>query len=443
MLLNKLCDFIFIANGQSQRYYKLFFIGLSAAIVVRLGMFWLVDYRFDVGDGRYYLDVANNIVNHHTVSGDVNYNPIPSMYRPPLYSFFVAGITCIFGENPLYIQLVQLILSIGTIVFVTRITAFYSRNATPYVFALMVMSPFEAVYSVAILSEVLVAFLLTFSVCVLLTFKGRNRLVICGLALGLTALVRDIYLPLIIIFSVWVAFDASFNRQRFSSALILFLFACIAIAPWTIRNYNISQRFVPVSDGRLGLSLWIGTWAVDGKFTANDAMGLPRVYPPEAFRSEFEKGFVQSALEKGGKSGDQELKSFALDRLYHNPFEVFKVYFVRAPLLWLGTRFDIFQLNKDYFSRGSIPYVLVKASLWGLNFLLISFAFLGMFLAWRLDNKIKVLAIPVLYTAIIYFPLNSFENRYSQPVYPFLLVFVGFGISILRNKYNLMRLKSI
>ena len=441
IFLNNFYDFIFNNDSQSNRLHKQFLITIIVAFGVRCAMFWLVDYRFDVGDGRYYQDVAHNILQYQIVSGDSSTNPIPTMYRPPLYSFFLAGVSWLFGENPFYIQWVQIFLSIGTILFTTRISAFYFPKAVPYVFGLMAISPFEAVYSGAILSETLVSFLLVFSVCALLTFEGRKRFFLGGLALGLTILVRDIYLPFIIIFSIWITFCAEFNRSKLYNSLIFLIFACLVVAPWTIRNYQISQRFVPVSDGRLGLSLWLGTWATNGNFTLSDASGKPRIYPPEAFRNEHEKKFVEEAFDKGGKDGDLDLKAIAIQRIIENPADVTKVYLLRAPLLWLGTRFDIFQLNSNYFPSGSVPYVIAKSFFWGLNFMAILLAVFGMIVALRKSKKYYVLTIPILYTALIYFPLNGFENRYSQPVYPFILIFVGFGISYLKDQSYIMKLR--
>lgn len=440
--MSNLYSFTFLNKNRSKNGYKLFFIILIAALSIRFGMLWFVDYRSDVGDGRYYLDVARNILDYHTVTESVTGNPIPSMYRPPLYSFFLAGIFLLFGENLLYVQLVQILLSIVTIIFTTRISALYFPKAAPYVFGLMAISPFEAVYSSAILSETLVTFLFIFSLCALLSFKGNKRFMLSGLALGLCVLVRDIYLPLIIIFALCIAFFQEYSRPQYRNALIFLILACLVVAPWTIRNFQISQRFVPVSEGRLGLSLWMGTWATDGKFTSSDANGKSRIYPTEAFRNQDEKNLVEKALRKGVEGGDRELRAFAVQRIIENPVDVFKVYFVRAPLLWLGTRFDIFQLNKIYFPRGSRAYVVVKATLWGLNFLLVTIAFSSMFLAIRHHHKVLLLAIPIIFTAIIYFPLNGFENRYSQPVYPLLLIFAGYGFSYLKDKFSLLNLRN-
>ena len=416
-------------------------LGLCVGVAVRVGMLWFVDYRVDVGDARYYLDVAHNLLEHQIYSGEVNTNPVPEMYRPPLYSFFVAFIAWIFGNNPLLVQLVQLVISLITALLITRVTAFSLPKAAPWVFGLMMISPFEAVYAGAVISETITAFLLVSAACAILTLDGFKRWGTGGILLGFCVLTRDIYLPLILLIACfWIFFGRGSKRFRCFDAAVLVLSACLVVMPWTLRNYHVSERLVPVSDGRLGLSLWAGTWVFNGEFTKNAVAGK-QVYPPEAFRSEAEKELIASALAQDVKKADTIFLSMAVQRIYDEPVAVLRTYFVRAPLLWLGTRFDIFQLNTVWFPSGSKSWVAVKIILWGLNTFLILLGIIGIIISWHQRNNALILVLPILYTALIYFPLNSFENRYSQPVYPFLIVFAGIAAATLINTINLKRFR--
>jgi len=130
-----------------------------------------------------------------------------------------------------------------------------------------------------------------------------------------------------------------------------------------------------------------------------------------------------------------------MQRIYDDPVAVLRTYFVRAPLLWLGTRFDIFQLNTKWFPSGSKSWVAIKIILWVVNTFLILLAILGIIIAWHKRSRALILVLPILYTALIYFPLSSFENRYSQPVYPFLLVFAGIAAATLKDTINLKRFR--
>jgi 4-amino-4-deoxy-L-arabinose transferase-like glycosyltransferase len=432
---------LFPWSGHSKLGIGFLCLGLCIGVAVRAVMLWFVDYRFDAGDASYYLDVAHNLLQYQIYSGEVNTNPVPEMYRPPLYSFFVAFIAWIFGNNPLLVQLVQLIISLMTALLTTRMTAFSLPKAAPWVFGLMMLSPFEAVYTGAVLSETITAFLLVAAACAILTLDGSKRWVTGGILLGLCVLTRDIYLPLILsIACFWIFFGRGSKRLRCFDAAVLVLSASLVIMPWTLRNYHISERLVPVSDGRLGLSLWAGTWAVNGEFTKKAIAGK-QVYPPEAFRSETEKEIIIAAFAHDVKVADTIFLSIAMQRIYDDPVAVLRTYFVRAPLLWLGTRFDIFQLNTKWFPSGSKSWVAIKIILWVVNTFLILLAILGIIIAWHKRSRALILVLPILYTALIYFPLSSFENRYSQPVYPFLLVFAGIAAATLKDTINLKRFR--
>ena len=58
----------------------------------------------------------------------------------------------------------------------------------------------------------------------------------------------------------------------------------------------------------------------------------------------------------------------------------------------------------------------------------------GIILIYRRRSPLLFLLIPLIYTAFIYMPLSSFENRYSQPVYPFVLLYAGIAFSMIFKK---------
>lgn len=344
----------------------------------------------------------------------------------------------VFGNSPLFVQLAQLVISMITALLITRITAYYVPRAAPWVFGLMMLSPYEAVYTGAVLSETITTFLLVAAAYAILTIEGLKRWLAGGVLLGFCLLTRDVYLPLVILVAgSWIVFGRGCKHFRCFEAAVLVLSVCLVVLPWTLRNYYVAKRLVPVSEGRLGYGLWVGTWATNAEFTKDDATNQKRVYPPEAFRSQAEKELIDNAEELGIAKGEPIFRSLAIQRIYDEPISVLRTYFVRAPLLWLGTRFDIFQLNAKWFPRNSHSWVAVKIILWGLNFSLMLLGTAGIVLAWRQRNPVLILVLPIFYTAIVYLPF-MFEPRYSQPVYPFILVFAGIAAAWLANKLNWM-----
>jgi 4-amino-4-deoxy-L-arabinose transferase-like glycosyltransferase len=410
-------------------------IGLCIGVIVRVGMLWFVDYKFYTGDSLSYLNAAHNFINFHIYAEDPI--PVPSFYRPPLYSFFVALVMGVFGNNPLFVQLTQLVISIITALLITRITACYVPKAAPWVFGLMMLSPYEAVYTGAVLSETITAFLLVTAAYAILTIEGLKRWAIGGVLLGLCVLTRDIYLYFIILVAVsWIVIGSGRKRLRCFEAAVFVLSACLVVLPWTLRNYSIAERLIPISEGRLGVCLWIATWDINGSYA--EAQIGQRDYPPEAFRSGAEKDLLTNLLSQGSNKYDKVFLEVAIRRILDEPADVLRTYIVRAPRLWFATRFDIFQLNAKWFPRGSHSWVVAKSILWGINASLILLGIIGMVLAWRQRNLIVGLTLPILYTAIIYFPLTSYENRYSQPVYPFVIVFAGIAVVSIADKFTLI-----
>jgi len=419
-------------------------LGLCIGVAVRLGMLCLVDYRFDVGDTVYYQLGALNLREHHIYSADIGDSLVPSYYRPPFYSFFIALIPAVFGHFPISVQLAQIVLSLITALLTTRIAAHCVPDAAPWVFGFMMLSPYEAVYTGAVVSETLATFLLVAVALAILTVEGLKRWVVGGVLLGFCVLTRDTYWPLVILgASFRIAFGGGRKIIQCIEALVFVLSFCLVVLPWTLRNYSVADQFVLVSKGRLGIALWMGTWATNADFTKTDGLGQERVYPPEAFRNETEKKLVDLAFNKStSQEQDSILKSLAIQRILDEPAKVIARYIVRAPHFWLGTRFDVFQLNAKWFPRGSLQWILVKSILWGLNSLFLLLGIVGIAHAWFQRNNLLILMIPIGYTVLAVLPLVQ-ESRYTQPVYPFVLIFAGIALTVIRSKLNCVGLKRI
>ena len=180
----------------------------------------------------------------------------------------------------------------------------------------------------------------------------------------------------------------------------------------------------------------MGTWAVDGSFTTNDATG--RAYPEVAFLKAADREAVTSAGTDIATSEPVFKRLFA-ERMSAEPAQVFLRWAVRWPRLWLGTRFDIFELNRAVLPAGSRAWMLTKASLFALNALFLMGAVIGGVFAYRARSPVRWALLPLAFTSLVYLPLNSFENRYSQPMFPFLTLLLAFGLSALRARWLLTR----
>ena len=100
-----------------------------------------------------------------------------------------------------------------------------------------------------------------------------------GLLLGITALIRPEYLVVAILLSVFVLalrWRQDSFRAAAAAAVVMLVAIALPIAPWTIRNLVVLDRWVPISTGG-GKALYVGTYlAADGDYQRVKALLLER-----------------------------------------------------------------------------------------------------------------------------------------------------------------------
>jgi hypothetical protein len=396
-------------------------IAIAVGLVVRLLMKWFVVVRITADAAAYNL-MGTNIARHGIFSLS-ELPPIePTVYRPPAYPALIGAVYKLAGEHLLAVQLAQIALSLTVIVALSRALSKREPRWGAVFMIAAVLCPFDAVYSVVMLSECLAATFVVGAIAVMLNASRTREWVLSGFLLGLATLTRDIYVALVpfVMAGWWLTGDGG-RRERLKHVAAMALCAACTVLPWTARNYTVAHRLVPVSAGRLGFSLWVGAWAIDDSFTRNDALG-ERVYPSEAYSDRSEQlAFERALLARDNSTQDRLAKEMFRARLRREPIRVIGRWFVRAPRLWTGTRFELFELNPSHFARGSLSWKLAKSALWGLNLLVVLLGTIGAVRLFKRDARSRLLSAPLLFSVLVYFPLNSFESRYSQPVYLLLL----------------------
>lgn len=148
-------------------------------------------------------------------------------------------------------------------------------------------------YQGMLMSEPLAATLLSGAVLAILWAAGPAdsvRWLVPGLLLGALALTRPEYLAISVLIAavVFVREGRDGWRECLLQALILLLGLVVVVAPWTIRNAVVLDRFVPVSTGG-GQVLFAGTYLPSGgdpERVGAEVLerhpGLSRQLPPNA-----------------------------------------------------------------------------------------------------------------------------------------------------------------
>jgi hypothetical protein len=398
---------------------------LVAAALVRVFVFSITEFHPDAGDAVNYHQCAMNVLHHGTYSESSTAPFTPTVYRAPLYSFFLAVVYGLFGSDFWIVQAVQVALSVGFISMLSAAIARIHPATGRTLWPLWLLLPFDVLYSGALLSETLTTFLIVLLVYLFVALDDSILRAVClGFAAALLALCRDIYLPLLVILPLgYLIAKRPLTRQSVVRAIVYWVCFASLVGCWTLRNYTQTGQFVVISKGRLGFSLWMGTWATNGEFTKNDKFG--RTYPGEAYWSDAERSELQTKQDPALL--DPVYMRYAKEHFVQEPAAVLKRWLVRAPLLWGGTRTDLFDFRADWFPRGSLQWKVLKVWFLALNTMVLLLGVVGMVLAARSRHPLAWLAIPLVYTSALFFPLNSFENRYSQPVFGLLVAFAAYA----------------
>lgn len=410
------------------------------AVLARAVTAWVVDSRI-AGDSVLYQQLATNILDHGAFSASVSSPFEPTAVRPPLFPTLVAATFWLLGRSTLALLLVQLALSTSAAVFLG--VAFMKRwprwgGGAALALAL---NPFEGAFIATMLTETLSISLMSFGLALLAGRPTRRRLAVAGLVFGLCALAREalLFIPATmgaaLILQSGLSNPRRLNRGLRRAALVITA-AALVVAPWTLRNFRALGRLVPVSGGAAAYSFWIGTWETDPSWTSGPTPQFPsEAFPSaehrsrlEAFKGELFQPEAQALLYEMAITNWRQAPGLTALRCLR-----------RTPLMWLGTRTEIFQFRPAALrARGSLVWLAHKALYWTVNTLVIILGFTGIFLALRRGGAAKRLAglaiAPILLLGVVHFPVHNTESRYSHPVLPILLVAGGSLAGVLTLK---------
>jgi 4-amino-4-deoxy-L-arabinose transferase-like glycosyltransferase len=372
---------------------------ILSALVARALMLLLVDPLADLhtGDAAYFLAVAHSIASGagHSLNG------VPTAFQAPGYAFFLA-----FVPAPLVVQSL-LTVAVGVLV---------ARRFNLVAALLFVTCPFLIVYEWRLLGEAPAIDLLV-AAFVLVAFPKRKwEPIAAGFLLGLAILTRDTLLLL----PLFLLIPAYFYRQASRRVLLVAAVAWLTILPWQIHNGG------PISEGRIGFNLWVGTWERDPHWV-DDGIEQAR-WPVNAFRNDAEWRRLKLAFEQ---KQDAVFRNVAIDRIVTEPFSIAASWAIRYHYLWLGTRTEQIQLRAH---RDTLLWKAEKAGFYLLNLATLIAGVIGMVIAVRRDRRWCFAATPILYIALLYVPFHNSEPRYSLPAIPFLLAFAAQALTAIRAR---------
>lgn len=225
-----------------------FAIATRVALVLSMPMAPLAEVAVSGdGDTRYYVRLAQHLnATREYAQGHLR------AYMPPGYPFFLSGLLRL-GADSRTIQVVQNLLYLLAVLFLATLGARKRGWPAGMVVAILALaSPSWFLLPQRALSETLFVILLAIGMSVALAGPappGFGLAFAAGLLFGLAALVRETGLPLGAVLGLVVGVWAWRVGMRARGVLLgatVLLGTVLVIFPWSVRNYSIFGRIVPI-----------------------------------------------------------------------------------------------------------------------------------------------------------------------------------------------------
>jgi hypothetical protein len=395
-------------------------LATAAGMFLRIVLSCFVNYDTNTGDAVVYDRLARNLAWHGVYSYEVAAPYTPSAYRPPLLPFLASLSYRMFGTDALPMHVLHALLGLAAALVVTLTVHRAAPAAAKLTAWFTMLSPFDAIYAGRLLSEPLATFFVCAGIAIPFLYPTVRAWALAGVLLAAAALARDQLLPVIPAAAVLaLAFPTLRGKASRVAPAMLLVCSALVLAPWMYRNGKTIGTFA-LSSGRMGTSLWVGTWARDGSFVTPDGA----VWPDSAYENEAERALL--APLPVDTASDEVFKHAALTRMREHPGRTLARWVMRAPKMWFGTRTDLFEFRNP-FTRPRAAWFALKVSCFGLNAAWLALATVGLVSGISRTRRLIWLALPIVLTFLVYFPFYNCDTRYSQPIYPLVLAFSAIG----------------
>jgi len=355
-----------------------------------------------------------------------------TLMREPGYPILLAGIYVLFGTKFLIVKLLNMVLAFGIAYLITLIareisTSLFVIFGSPLLF---LFHPGTLIAESRGGVEILFAFMLIlYMLTVYRAVKSGRSLdyVISGAALGATVLVRStpILFPLAL-FAYFVLFD----RQGKSLLVLTRNFALtvlamfVIISPWIIRNYALTQKFVPTASV-LGVAaqtgLYLSTHQEIGNAQVDQEAAQERNIIAQELGYPFRHGYYQYFY----SAADELSFSQYLFRRVARKYEASPLLFARTVVL------NLFK----FWCGGKTGKSVAMDAMVQFPFLALAIAGAVLCIKRGLAKTVAPLALLCTYIVGVSVPILA-QARYSQPLVPFMSILATLGVLALKQGFD-------
>ena len=358
----------------------------------------------------YYDDVARSViagkgfvhsVNPRSFDSPYNFKPgTPFHFVPPLYAWWLSLLYFIFGPNILLAKIFQAFMDASVCLLVYRISqkvndSEFTSQCSSFLYAVY---PLAVYMSVTLYYQVPLNLALCWIVLCLMRDTNLKNGTMTGVATGISALAKPITLPLIAMLPLVKLTESKSHIKSVFVWTMGFTLACfIVLTPWTIRNFIVFKRFIPVQSGA-------GSPLIQG--SKEDYIDLDVFTLRERYGSDF--GLKESDFTKAAVKNHFE-------HLCNNPLDYFRFLAKKFGLTWYNTEG---KSKNGYALAMQLPFLVL--ALIGLSS---NLKFWMKSPNWYVIGMIMYICL----IQVVFFPLL----RYTLAVMPLVMILSAFGIEYL------------
>ncbi|MEE2728299.1 MAG: glycosyltransferase family 39 protein [Candidatus Latescibacterota bacterium] len=229
---------------------------LLLALALRIGAAIACEGHAFSADEAHWQRMAEAVWRHGLLSTEAGF------FRPPLYPLLIACVYGVLGYEPLFVRLLQAVLSAATCLMPYGLArTAYGERAGLYAALLAACHPLFIFFSGLFMAETLLLACTGLALWQMQRVVDRPnapRAVGLGVVLGLGALCKPvllIWVPLLFVVLWKARIGRGICGAKYMTLVGLML--VLTIFPWTLRNKQVSGHPVPISTN-LGINLLVG-----------------------------------------------------------------------------------------------------------------------------------------------------------------------------------------
>ena len=358
-----------------------------------------------------------------------------TLMREPGYPFILAGLLTVFGNRFIAVEMLNVILTLGTTWLIIRVMGKISSRRWPGCVAalLFLFHPGTLIAESRGGVEIIFGFLSLLFLLSLYRAFDRNRcldFVISGLILGIALLIRSvpILFPVVVLGYMLVFLRSKISPPSACRNFAILVVTMLAVlSPWIARNYSLTGRFIPTASV-LGVSAQAGQYICTHLSTGRPWWLLDREAGHERSRLATELGYPF----EDGSYGYYQTFYRTNDELSFSKVLLGRVIdeYKQHPALFA----EVVGRNLfNFWFAGKTQMATLANCVVQLPYLLLAMGGLVVGIRRRLGGIVIPIALYVGYIVAIYVPILA-QARYSVPLIPLLSILGAILLLCLRDR---------